>query len=488
MHKKQLKNVGLILSFLFFAACENVDTRLGKIKQNIGIEEDTLAINELQLTEDTLTVFDHLKEKGTLVAVTNCGDINYNMYNAHPAGFQYELLKGFCDDHHLKLEMVLNDNTDSCFRLLDSCKVDVVATGTGLTKDLKRRYFLTNPIFSQKSVLVQRMPKGWGTMSTENEVESQLLRSPLDLAGKTIHVAKGNHEAKVLEYLSEVIADTIYVVECDTLNSIDLMRLVHEGSIDYTVVDEYIAKMVSYSLKGLDIELAVSVEQPIGWVVRQEADSSLVDAFNDWIARAEQKHLRRVTTHYLKNGHHVFSKKEASNNRLSAYDNDIKRTAAKIGWDWRLLAALIYQESRFKFDLESEKGAFGLMQLMPSVMERYGIDYDSSPVEQLEAGGKLIKFLDDALENKVTDSTERVKFVLAAYNAGLGHVYDAQRLAQKYGKASDLWDDNVDFFILNKSKYVRDTCCKCGYLRGGETYRFVADIMERYQNYQALIE
>ena len=489
MLKRPLKNIGWILSFLLFAACENGNSLLGKINQNSDSQGDTLMMADAEQSEDTLTVFDHLMEKGTLVAVTNCADINYNMHNAHPSGFQYELLKGFCDDHHLKLEMVLNDNTDSCFRLLDSCKVDVVATGTGLTKELKRKYFLTNPIFSQKSVLVQRMPKGWGAMSTENEVESQLLRSPLDLAGKTVHVAKGNHEAKVLEYLSEVIADTSYVVECDTLNSIDLMRLVHEGSIDYTVVDEYIAKMVSYGLNGLDIELAVSVEQPIGWVIRQEADSSLVDAFNDWIASAEQKHLRRVTTRYLKNGHHVFStKREASSSSLSAYDNDIKRTASHIGWDWRLLAALIYQESRFRSDLESEKGAFGLMQLMPSVMERYGIDYDSSPVEQLEAGGKLIKFLDDALENKVTDSTERVKFVLAAYNAGLGHVLDAQRLAKKYGKASDLWDDNVDFFILNKSKFVGDTCCKCGYLRGGETYRFVADIMERYQNYQALIE
>jgi len=125
---------------------------------------------------------------------------------------------------------------------------------------------------------------------------------------------------------------------------------------------------------------------------------------------------------------------------------------------------------------------------MPSVMRRYGIGYDATPVEQLEVGGKLITFLDKSLKNKVTDSTERVKFVLAAYNAGLGHVYDAQRLARKYGKAPDVWDGNVDYYILNKSKFLNDTCCKCGYLRGGQTYRFVADIMERYQNYRVLMD
>ena len=167
----------------------------------------------------------------------------------------------------------------------------------------------------------------------------------------------------------------------------------------------------------------------------------------------------------------------------------IKKTAKNIGWDWRLLASLIYQESKFRIDLESEKGAFGLMQLMPVVMERYEIDYDSTPEEQLIAGGKLIKHLNDCLENKVVDSAERVKFVLAAYNAGLGHVYDAQRLAEKYGKEPDVWDDNVDYFILNKSKskYYNDTCCRNGYLRGTETYRFVEEVIERYNQYRILI-
>ena len=165
----------------------------------------------------------------------------------------------------------------------------------------------------------------------------------------------------------------------------------------------------------------------------------------------------------------------------------IKVAAKKIGWDWRLLASLIYQESRFKLDLESEKGAFGLMQLMPVVMERYNIGYDATVEEQLDAGAQLLHYLEKCLDDKVADSVERVKFVLAAYNSGLGHVYDAQRLASKYGKYPDVWDNNVDYFILNKSKkqYYNDTCCKAGYLRGTETYRFVEEVLDRYHQYQA---
>ena len=467
--------IGLV--FLTFAAC-------GKN----GKEREKEAGPEVA---DTLSAFERLQEKGVLTAVTNCGAINYTMHNSTFSGFEYELLDDFCSSNNLKLELLLNDRLDSCLFLLDSGYVDVVAIGIGSSKEMKKRYLLTDPIMQQKSVLVQRLPKGWNSMSTANEVENQLLRSPLDLARKTVHLPKGSHEVRLLEHLSDEIGDTIYIVECDTLNSVDLVRAVSNGLIDYTVVQEYVAKMASNGLGGLDTKLSVSVEQPLGWVLKKhDADSSMLQAFNGWIAGVEQRHFNRILAKYV-NKNNVFfeSKRQEKGGRLSEYDGMIKKTAKSIGWDWRLLASLIYQESHFMADLESEKGAFGLMQLMPVVMERYGIDYDSSPEEQLDAGGKLIKHLGNCLENKVVDSAERVKFILAAYNAGLGHVYDAQRLAEKYGKYPDVWDNNVDYFILNKSKpqYYNDTCCRCGYLRGTETYRFVEEVIERYNQYRILI-
>lgn len=475
MTKKAFINMGILFLMLVFTACNG-----GRNK----------AKNTQEQPEDTLTCFEHLMERGTLVAATNCAAINYNIKNARPSGFEFELLSDFCSVNDLNLEIVVNENLDSCFLLLDSCKVDVVAIGIGSSKDMKKRYLLTDPIMMQKSVLVQRMPKGWNKMSTANEVENQLLRSPLDLAGKTIHLPKGSHEVKLLEHLSDEIGDTIYIVECDTLNSVDLIHAVSQGNIDYTVVQEHVAKMASVGLGGLDTKLDVSVEQPLGWALKkQDADSSLLLAFNSWIAGIEQRHLNRIMAKYVNKDNVFMASKKAKAGQLSEFDDIIKKTAKNIGWDWRLLASLIYQESKFKLDLESEKGAFGLMQLMPVVMERYEIDYDSSPEEQVEAGGKLIKHLDNCLENKVTDSAERVKFVLAAYNAGLGHVYDAQRLAEKYGKSPDIWDDNVDYYILNKSKaqYYNDTCCRSGYLRGSETFRFVEEILERYYHYSEII-
>ena len=448
--------------------------------------QNTVLSHDEDAVEDTLTMLQHVQENGVLRAVTNCEIINYNTEKPTPSGFEYELLSDFCKNNGLELEMTVNENLDSCFILLDSCKVDMVAVGIGSNKEMKRRYLLTNPILMQKSVLVQRLPKDWNKMSTANEVENQLLRSPYDLAGKTIHLPQGSHVIKVLQHLSDQIGDTIYIVECDSLNSVDLVKAVSSGQIDYTVVEEYVARMASIGLKGLDTKLNVSVEQPLGWAIRNhDGDSTLLLVLNEWIDNFEQRNLNRILAKYVNKGN-VFTSRKPAGGALSEFDDIIKKTAKDIGWDWRLLASLIYQESRFKLDLESEKGAFGLMQLMPVVMEKYGIDYDATPEEQLKAGGQLISFLDDCLENKVTDSVERVKFVLAAYNSGLGHVYDAQRLAEKYGKYPDIWDNNVDYFILNKSKkqYYNDTCCKAGYLRGTETYRFVEEVLDRFYQYQ----
>lgn len=465
----------VILGLLFFCwtltSCRN--------EANTSTDNDSVV--------DTLTMLQHVQERGILRAVTNCEIINYNTEKPTPSGFEYDLLSDFCKDNGLELEMIVNENLDSCFMLLDSCKVDVVAVGVGSNKDMKRRFLLTNPILMQRSVLVQRLPKGWNKMSTANEVENQLLRSSVDLAGKTIHLPQGSHEVKLLEHLSDQIGDTIYIVECDSLNSVDLVNAVASGQIDYTVVEEYVARMASIGLKGLDTKLNVSVEQPLGWAIRNnDNDSSLLYALNGWIDGFEQRNLNRILAKYVNKGN-VFTSRKPASGSLSQFDDIIKKTAKTIGWDWRLLASLIFQESRFRLDLESEKGAFGLMQLMPVVMERYEIDYDATPEEQLNAGGQLICYLNDCLESKVTDSVERIKFVLAAYNSGLGHVYDAQRLAQKYGKYPDVWDDNVDYFILNKSKkqYYNDTCCHAGYLRGTETYRFVEEVLDRFHQYQA---
>src|SRR5690606_33813347 len=104
-------------------------------------------------------------------------------------------------------------------------------------------------------------------------------------------------------------------------------------------------------------------------------------------------------------------------------------------------------------------------------------------------GIKYINYLNKMWGDKIWDSTERIKIVLASYNVGPGHVFDAYRLAEKYNKNPILWKD-VSYFLKNKSKskYYRDEVVKHGYCKGHITYNYVKEIMERYAHYKTAIE
>ena len=120
----------------------------------------------------------------------------------------------------------------------------------------------------------------------------------------------------------------------------------------------------------------------------------------------------------------------------------------KYGIDWRLTAAVIYQESKFDTAAVSWAGAYGLMQVMPESADLFRIHDYEEPSKNVEVGVRLLKWLDDNFRKEVPDSLERIKFVLAAYNVGLGHVKDAQRLAAKYNKIPIVWTNNVDYFLV----------------------------------------
>ena len=183
----------------------------------------------------------------------------------------------------------------------------------------------------------------------------------------------------------------------------------------------------------------------------------------------------------------LFTPKSGS---LSPYDEIVKRYASTINWDWRLITSLIYQESGFDHYSESWTGASGLMQLMPSTAESYGIDSLSAPEDNIQAGIKYLEWLDKQFIDKVPDSLERKKFILAAYNVGLGHVFDAMRLATKFELNPEFWESNVAEMLKNKSipEYYKDDVVYYGYCRGSEPFNYVKEVLERFEHYKNITE
>ncbi|MDR2474037.1 MAG: transglycosylase SLT domain-containing protein [Tannerella sp.] len=174
---------------------------------------------------------------------------------------------------------------------------------------------------------------------------------------------------------------------------------------------------------------------------------------------------------------------------ISPYDSLFRRYAAEICWDWMLIASVAYQESKFYNNLESWAGAKGLMGIMPSTARSLGIDPDSlgNPEISVRAGVKCLDMISEYYTD-IDNSDERTKFILASYNAGIGHIADARSLATKYGKDASKWDGNVDEFIRLKREpeYYNDSVCKYGYLRGDETFRYVKEVMARFKLYKSV--
>ena len=473
--------VSLFLS-LFLLSC-NSPERSKKNEKEVEKE---------QIIENPNLSLNRVLSQKKLIAVTDYGPTSYFVYRGQPMGYQYEFLQSFTEYLGVELELIIEKDLVGSMELLDSIEVDLIAMGLTVTNERKELFSFTDPILTTRQVLVQRKPDGFEKMVTLDEIESHLIRNTLNLAGKKVYIKKGTIYKDQLTSLANSIADSIFIIEDERWTD-RLIDAVASGEIDYTIADEHLALVSARQYRNIDIKTPISFPQKISWATRK-GQEGLVDTINYWLNGFKKKlEFRLLYNKYFINRRASTIAKSTYNsysgNKLSPYDEIIKEYAGIIGWDWRLIASLMYQESQFKPNAKSWVGAYGLMQLMPIVFEEQGLDTTASPRQQIEAGIKHLKYKQSQIPAEVSDSIERIKFTLASYNAGVGHILDARRLAEKYGGNPNVWDDNVADFVLKLSdkEYYHDSVVYYGYMRGDETYNLVSEVMYRYQQYNNLI-
>lgn len=427
------------------------------------------------------------KHKGSIKAVTHYNSANYFIYKGKPMGFHHDLLMEFSEHVGIPIEVVVDNDLENNFSSLNKGTIDLIATNLTITKERREKVDFTIPYSTVKQVLVQHVPENVVVRSQQNK-NYDLVNNVVELAQKRVYVQKGSSFVARLKNLSDEIGDTIYIIEVDEEVE-GLIDMVDRGEILYTICDEHIANANSYYYHNIDVSMPVSLDQNLAWAVRKN-NTDLRDDLNNWLT--DFKNTARYSVIYNKYFKSNFTQKlrtsdyyTMSTGKVSQFDMYIKEYAAEIDWDWKLLASMIYQESRFNPGVKSYAGAQGLMQLMPRTASRFGIDSTASPQQNIEAGIQLIKWLNKRFTG-IEDPQERVKFILASYNAGYGHVSDARRLAEKNGRNPDIWDGNVDEYILAKAdpEYYEQPEVKYGYCRGSEPYNYVKEIMERYLHYR----
>lgn len=436
--------------------------------------------------EDEYSVLENIRSSGTLKVVIDYNSTNYFVYRGKPMGYQYDLIQALCKELQVKPEITINNDLAEAIEGLKQGEFDLIAKNLADIRELRRSVDFTKPLKQTRQVIVQRKPSG-------KNKDSVFVHSVAELAGKKIHVQQNSTYFHRVKYLSQITDGGIEIAEDSVNGAEQLLAMVSAGEIDYTVCDENMAMLNQLYHPNIDLSLKVSFPQNISWAVRK-GSGEWKEFLDEWIVRFKQtKEYQEIYYRYFikpRIGSKLNSTYHSTGGqKISAFDPLVKELSSKHGWDWRLISAIIYLESRFDPDAESWGGASGLMQLMPATAESLGVTDIKDPRQNIEGGILLLNWLNDQLRASLPDSTERVKFVLASYNIGLGHVKDAQRLAKKYGKDIHVWENNVDYYLKSKSyeKYWSDPVVKWGYARGEEAFNFVNRVIANYEHYRNLI-
>ena len=417
---------------------------------------------------------DDIIKRGQLRAVTLESAISYYTVGDEEMGFDFALAQNLADYLGVELHVVIATSEEQLKKMLRDGEADFAAYKLPTTKSIRKEFLATNVETMSPVVLVQPRNK-------------KPIRNIMQLIDKEVYVQHKSKYCTRLRHLNDEIGGGINIKYIsDTLNVEQIIYRVSKNIVPLTVVDKDVAELGKKYFNNIDIGTLISIPLPKGWIVRRDAPK-LDSAINAWYADiSKSKYLKYTSNKYLSRSNYFDL--VVSEGYISPYDSIFRLNADVLGWDWRFLAAMAFNESRFNPNTVSANGAIGIMQLMRRTGIKYGLN-DSTflePSANIAAATKLISSLDKMFDF-ITDSVERKKTVVASYNAGQGHIWDAIRLARKYGSNPQKWS-NIEKYLLLKSKpkYYNDKVVKLGYFRAQHTSRFVKDVFATYNKYISL--
>lgn len=416
----------------------------------------------------------------TVNVVTLYSPASYFVYRDTTMGYDYELMEAVAENNGFAVNWIVANSLDEAIAMVDSNKAAIIASEVPQTDEYRKQVRLCGPKNKIEHVLVQ--PPG-----------DTVIVDVKQLAGQMVYVEKDSKSMAALEKVNKEMGGTINIrpVDPDSLATEDMLAAVARGDLHLAIVDSETARLNKTYYPDLAISLAISEPEIARWAVKKDnkALAAHIDAwFNEPINVPQQQDIIRKYFESLKNQpiSGASFDRQFKNGYASPYDHLYKQHTTESMWDWRLLAAQGYTESRFDSTARSWAGATGVMQIMPKTARDFGLKKSEMtiPSRSIETAVKILDAYDNIMATVIRDPIERQKFVMASYNAGPGHVLDAIRLAKKYGLDEQKWDDNVEKAMLMKMnrKYYRDPVVRYGYSRGRETVDYVDRIWKYYDD------
>ncbi|MFN8178258.1 MAG: transporter substrate-binding domain-containing protein [bacterium] len=408
-----------------------------------------------------------IRRRGSLRFIARPHPASYCLRDGDPSGFEYGLLRRFADEQGLALEIVTPRSPAELESWLLSGRGDVLAASPEGPVPASERLRLTRSVADVDMAVVTR------------DDDARPVHELGDLAGRTLAVRTSGSERALAEHVAAAVEGLKIQLIPDGTSLVQILAGVGDGQYDATLAPTHLVRIEKMSGRRLDGSLTLGSAR-LGWGVRAE-NPALLAALNQFLAReiggADYNMLWRT----------CFADEQAggsddADGQISPYDALARRYALQCDLDWRLIVAQMFQESRFDPQLVSPAGATGLMQMTPDTAARLEVGNQSDPEESIRAGSSYLRRLIDLYEPTLPLAT-RIRFALAAYDAGPGHVLDARTLAQARGLDPNRWYGNVEkaMLLLEQPEYFMQA--KCGRCRGSEVVRYVEEIDRRYRLY-----
>ncbi|WP_241759421.1 transporter substrate-binding domain-containing protein [Pyxidicoccus parkwayensis] len=428
---------------------------------------------------------DGIRKRGVLRVLTRNSPVTYFLHRGEQAGFDYQMAKLAAEALKVRLEVVVPPTYEELLAWLKEGRGDVIAAALTATEERAKQVAFSMPYLYVDEVLVQKAGAG--------------KPASLDaLKGQAIHLRKSSSHFANLSALAAQHGFTL-VEEPEDMDTETLIDRVARGEIPYTVTDSHI--LAAERVYRDDVEAAMTLpgqgtpagkdgHYGIAFAVRKE--SPKLKAFLDGFVK---KTYRGVEYNVARRRYFEGHRDEApatvetalGAGEISPYDPLVQTYSARYGLDWRLMVAQMFQESRFNPKARSWVGAQGLFQVMPATGRELGFVKLEDPDQGIHAGVKYMHQLIGRIAPEIPFK-QRLRFALAAYNAGLGHVLDARRIALEQGLDANRWFGNVEkaMLMLEKPKYYRRA--RHGFCRGTEPVKYVSEIQTRYGNYTEVVQ
>jgi membrane-bound lytic murein transglycosylase F len=390
---------------------------------------------------------------------------DYLVYKGTPIGFQYDMLKELEKELVRNVDIKVETKADKIISELYGGKYDIVImdfTAHGFIMPFLERSI---PHSYSYPVLV--------TGKKEDTGEVKPISVSYDFFANLFFAPDSPYSR--------------YPVQRDDIHSTEeLFEKVDNGEISYLICDynEAITLIPFYSNVQILDKAGPQFERR--WLLNKK-NVQLNEDINHWLLDFKKTARYRyfIQKYFSPESPFVSTLHEKKHNTdISKYDAIIKKYAQQFGFDWRFVASIICQETKFISGLSGKGGSHGLMQLMPATMDYYGISEEDGEEANIRAGVQHLNSLRKSF-TEITDEEEKLYFVAAAYNAGRGHIFDAQRLCAKNKEDFKKWE-NVSKYLKLKSnrEIIADSAVKSGYFPGSHTVKYVHQVMERYFVYK----